>query len=105
MHIVRIQCVYMYMYGYVHGLLTYHQYQTNQVHLHVQKIMTNYKKAYMFRVYFRILLKRGQTHSSKFQEGQIQIQGRGQSHIQYRETNCQGGSQKYPLRPPPPPSK
>lgn len=26
-----------------------------------------------FRVYFRMLLKRGKTHSSKFQEGAIQI--------------------------------
>ena len=42
---VRIQCAYMHTYGYVHGSLTYHQYQTNQVHLHVQKIMINYKKS------------------------------------------------------------
>jgi hypothetical protein len=39
----------------------------------------------IIRVYFRISLKRGQTHSSKLQGGQMQIQGGGHSHIKYRE--------------------
>jgi hypothetical protein len=61
------------------------------------------------RVYFRILLKRGQTHSSKLQGGaNANPGGGGQSHIKYRErqfpkgagANQSQGGRKHPLAPP-----
>ena len=51
----------------------------------------------VFRVYFRISLKRGQMHSGKFQ-GECKYESRGQPHTTYRKT-IWGEGAKAPLAP------
>ena len=106
MHMYNVPYMYMYTMVQILAARVQQEYSNLNIHAIRSTLSAIVHTCTSITVYFRISLKRGQTHSGEFERGQIQIQGGGggdgQSHInKHWEKPTAKEAESTPLPPPP----